>query len=92
MHESHHVLARRGDTVYFPPRKVERPGTGSTIDGEAQGFGLQGFALLEPTEFEDAAQRRGKQIPDARCIILHCTIAIRVRLSAGTNIPACALP
>lgn len=91
MRESHHVLARRGDTVYFPPRKVEPPGTDSTIDGEAQGFGLQGFALWEPTEFADAAQRRGKQIPDSRYIIPHRTIAIRVCLSAGTNIPARAL-
>jgi hypothetical protein len=71
---------------------VEPPGTGSTIDGEAQSFGLQGFALLEPTEFEDAAQRRGRQIPDSRRIISDCTIAVRVQPLASTNIPARTLP
>jgi hypothetical protein len=62
------------------------PGTGSAIDGEAQGFKLQGFELLEPSDFEDAARRCGTQLPDSGR-----AIAVRVLFPANRNVPVRAL-
>ena len=70
----------------FSAAKAGPPGTGSAIDGEAQGFKLQGFGLLEPSDFEDAARRCGTQLPDSAR-----AVAVRTRVPASTNIPVRAL-